>query len=422
MSGPSSDTTALIRQARAKFLAMAITYALGVFNDNFYKQAVLLLAVAAGHTQMQGYALVVFTLPFMLFAAPAGWFADRYPKGAVVIGSKWLEVAAMVFGALGICLDTAWLTFLMLFTMAAQSTLFSPALNGSIPELYPEDYVIRANAVLRVFVTVAILAGIALAGVGLDVRGEPVLGIGRGRLVVGIGVVAVALAGVAMSYGVAHRPAAAPGKPFPWRGPLDTLRDLGRLRADPLLRLTAAASVFIWFLGSLEVLLLNPLGLRQVGLSGTATSGLIATQLVGVAAGGVLSTRLARGVRWHRVLLPAGLAIAVPMLFFPLVPRLPATMLHTALFGLTGTVGVAGGLFLIPVESFIQVRPPADRRGATLAAVNFACFAGMLVSGLISNVLNATCQPTTSFGLLGGFTVPAVLGLAWAYRKHEGRP
>ena len=62
------------------FPSMAGAYFLGVFNDNFYKQAVLMLAVAAGHNAMQGYALAVFTLPFVLLAAPAGWppFCSRF--------------------------------------------------------------------------------------------------------------------------------------------------------------------------------------------------------------------------------------------------------------------------------------------------------------------------------------------------------
>ncbi|MFA5187482.1 MAG: hypothetical protein WC551_13465, partial [Patescibacteria group bacterium] len=77
-----------IVRARAKFVAMAATFSLGVFNDNFYKQAVLLLAVGAGRPDMQGYALALFTLPFIVFAAPAGWLADRFPKRTIVIGAK----------------------------------------------------------------------------------------------------------------------------------------------------------------------------------------------------------------------------------------------------------------------------------------------------------------------------------------------
>ena len=67
-----ADTTdtAQLRQARGKFAAMAASYFLGTFNDNFYKQAVMLLALAAGRERFQGAAGIAFTVPFILFAAP----------------------------------------------------------------------------------------------------------------------------------------------------------------------------------------------------------------------------------------------------------------------------------------------------------------------------------------------------------------
>ena len=71
-------TLSAIRKGRAKFIAMAVTYFLGVFNDNFFKQAALLLAIAAGLSKLQGDATLYFSLPFVLFSAYAGWLADRF--------------------------------------------------------------------------------------------------------------------------------------------------------------------------------------------------------------------------------------------------------------------------------------------------------------------------------------------------------
>ena len=97
---------------------MAGAYTLGVFNDNFFKQAALVLAVAAGRNSMQGFALAVFTLPFLIFSAPAGWMADRFPKSKVVIGAKACELLAMLAGAAGICLGHWSLIFTMLVAYA----------------------------------------------------------------------------------------------------------------------------------------------------------------------------------------------------------------------------------------------------------------------------------------------------------------
>lgn len=56
-----------VRAARTRFLAMAATYFLGVFNDNFFKQAALLLAVAAGHSGLQGTATELFSSLYPVF-------------------------------------------------------------------------------------------------------------------------------------------------------------------------------------------------------------------------------------------------------------------------------------------------------------------------------------------------------------------
>jgi len=406
----------IIVRARAKFIAMAATFSLGVFNDNFYKQAVLLLAVGAGRPEMQGYALALFTLPFIVFAAPAGWLADRFPKRAIVIGAKTVELAAMLAGAAGVCSGHWWMICTMLGLMGLQAACFSPALNGSIPELYPAAYVAKANAILRIFVTVAILSGTAAAGFALDRSGTGWFGLARGPLTVAVIVIAVAAAGLLVSFGVPRRPAAAPAVKFPWTGPADSIRQLLETRLDPLLATTIGASVFIWFIGSLQILLINPLGLTQFHMGNAATSVLLVAELTGMAAGGVLGSRLATGPRWYRPVITAGILFSLFMIALPAVPLLPAPLQHAALFAIIAAMGVAGGVFLIPVESFIQVRAAPERKGAVLAAANFVVFTGIMLSGFLANLLNAAWRPTTSFGWAG---ILSLLMVGWLFLKYR---
>ncbi|MFA7334963.1 MAG: MFS transporter [Kiritimatiellia bacterium] len=411
-----------IVRARAKFVAMAATFSLGVFNDNFYKQAVLLLAVGAGRPDMQGYALALFTLPFIVFAAPAGWLADRFPKRTIVIGAKAVELAAMLAGAAGVCSGHWWLIFTMLGLMGLQAACFSPALNGSIPELYPATYVAKANAILRIFITVAILSGTAAAGFALDRAGAGWFGFARGPLTVALVVIAVAAAGLLVSFGVVRRPAAAPAVKFPWTGPADSIRQLAEILKDPPLAITIGADVFIWFIGSLQVLLINPLGLLQLQLSSSATSCLIVAELGGIAVGGLLGSRLAAGPRWYRPVISSGLIFSLLMMAMAAVPCLPVSVRHASVFALIAAIGVAGGVFLIPVESFIQVRAAPERKGAVLAAANFVVFIGIMLSGFIANLFNAAWWPTTSFGLAGALSLSMVGWLSWKYRKADRGP
>jgi len=400
-----------VRKARKTFAAMAATYFLGVFNDNFFKQAGMILAVSAGRTNLQGYATVIFSLPFILFAAFAGWLADRFSKRSVIISAKVLELAAMLCGAAGVYLGNWGLMLTMLFIMGLQSAIFNPSLNGTIPELYPACYVTKANAIIRMVSTAAILLGVALAGAALD-NGQGLSATASGgRIAVAVVVIAVAALGVLVSLGVPRRRAADPGAAFPWSGPLDTLAELHRIRKDPLLAVTICASVYFWFLGALQLQIINPMGITQFRMGSGATSGLIVAQLVGIAIGGFLAVRLATGRRWHRVLAPAAFVIAVFMVALLGAPRLPESARPVGLFAAMACMGLAGGVFMIPVASFIQIRPAPERKGAVIAAANFASFCGILLSGPAANVMNRWLEPTTSFGAMGLLSVLAGLFL-----------
>lgn len=393
----TEDILQQIRRARGKFIAMAVTYSLGVFNDQFFKQAAFLMAIAASRKEIQGYATIIFSLPYIVFAAYAGWMADRFSKRHVVIGAKVLELAAMICGAIGILSGNWTLILLMVGLMGLQSAIFAPALNGSIPELYPASCVTQANAYLKMVVTGAILLGVASAGFALHTENSPEGLIQHGEATAAIVVVLVSALGVVGSLGVPRRPAAAPQAKFPWAGPLDTIREHCRIRKDRLLANVIGANAFLWFTGSLLVLLINPLGKEQLGRSESVTSGLVVAMLVGIAVGGLLISRISKGPRWHWVLPPTALAMSGFMWMVTAVPLLPEGMRLPACFVLLGLIGVTGGAFLIPCESFIQVRPAADHKGTVIAASNFAVFVGILLSGLLANVLNAAFRPTTSF-------------------------
>ena len=372
---------------------VSIVYFLGAFNDNFYKQAAMLIAVSSGLTQNQGYAVTIFTLPFLVFAAPAGWLADRIQKRKVIIISKWAELFAMLSGAAGLITGSWPLIFTMLAIMATQTTLFSPAVNGYLPELFPEEKIVRVNGILRMIVTTAILSGIALAGPALDTRV-----FGKGEHTAGFVVVIISIAGIIFSYFIPGRPNTPTQKPFPWKGPVETLTILINLRKDRLLFFVIICDVFIWFSGSLQILLLNPLGLNEFHLTKTSTSLIIATELLGLAFGGIASSIFAKGPRWYRVIVPAGFILSFSMMLIPFVKSIPIFHIVAA------SMGFATGLFMIPLESFIQIRPKPDSKGTVWASGNFAIFGGIMLSGFLANLLDAHFHPSQSFMYWGTFS------------------
>lgn len=410
-----------IRQARGAFAGMAGAYTLGVFNDNFFKQAACLLALAAGVSWLQGAATVLFTVPWLLLAAPAGWLSDRFSKRRVVILAKTLELLAMLAGALGILLLSWPLILVMVFTMGLQSAIFSPALNGSIPELYPEAYVIRANSILKTLVTVANLVGILLAGWALSF-GAPLLGVTWGRVLVAGAVVLLAGAGLILSFATASRPAANPRARFPWEGPAGTLRQLLRMSRDRVLTIALVTDAVVWFIAVLQILLINELGLRVFCLGEARTSLLLMPQLFGVALGGAAAGRLASAGRWRRLLVPGFAALAVINVAVMAVALLPAGAQVAAVALLLGLAGVAGGILLVPLESVFQIRPPASEKGAAIASANFTAFAAILLAGAAQMSLNTVIpSPMMCFGVIALVAALTAVG-SWIVRGVDCEP
>src|ERR1700675_719420 len=91
-----------------RFLPFFCTQFLGAFNDNVYKNALVIMLAfhAAALTTLNSGTLVnlcagLFILPFFLFSATAGQLADKYDKSRIIRYVKLFEIGIMVVGSIG---------------------------------------------------------------------------------------------------------------------------------------------------------------------------------------------------------------------------------------------------------------------------------------------------------------------------------
>jgi MFS family permease len=402
-----------IRQGRGRFLAMAGTYFMGVFNDSFFKQAALLLAIVAGKSAWQGTITILFSVPFVAFSATGGWLADRFSKHYVIIYAKGLELVAMIIGAAGIFYMNWILIMAMVFIMGLQSTIFAPALNGSIPELYPAKYVTTANSIVKLLTTLAILAGIALAGLALDQQWFRLpynLPFGHG-LIMAV-VVVVALLGLLLSFAVYHSSIRDERVPFPWAGPVNSILHYKQVWSDKLLRLSLLGSTFFYGMSTMIVLFLNTFGLKQLGYSQTKTSLLSVMLMIGVSMGALLVSCITSTDRWAFIVVPAVAGLGSCLLLIPLAVCFSGMLQTMVLFLLLIIAGIFGGLLIIPITSFIQVRPQEHEKGKVIGVCNFSDFSGIILAGQLFVVMEAWLRPSTALGVLGGLCL-AICLLFW---------
>ena len=141
------------------YLGILFTQLLGALNDNMFRFfAVCVAQPVLGNETALAIGAAVFTLPYLLLAVPAGFFADRFSKRTVIVSCKVAEIAIMILGMLAILSGNVWLLVLVVALMGGQSALFSPAKYGAIPETVTHEHLSTANGAMGL-VTVDELRG-----------------------------------------------------------------------------------------------------------------------------------------------------------------------------------------------------------------------------------------------------------------------
>jgi MFS family permease len=420
------------------FWGMLSTQFLGAFNDNLYKQLMLLLAApvavaaavgagqgdGAAQSDIQGWATVVFSLPFVLFSGFAGYLSDRYSKTPIINLCKIAEILVMLLGVAAFYyydLLGYWGTWIVLFLMGTQSSFFGPGKYGILPELFREEDLPRANSLMVMTTFLAIIFGTVAAGKlkdSLTASDGSTSQLWLGLIVC----VGIAIVGTITSYLVRRVAPAQPQIEFT-PDSLGVSRPVWRLLSidKTLLGALLVSSVF-WLISGVAVPTVNRLG-RWLELSDTLTSALTACIGLGIMIGALFTSWLCRKGYGDRCV-----SIGLVGIFGCLV-ALGFWKGNTHLLGFGGSVvallgiGIFAALLAIPLQVFIQSRPPSELKGRMIATMNQANFVGILISGPIYQVFEAIAMAlnvpiSTVFWMMAALIMP----LGAFYRLNSSTP
>ena len=424
------------------FGALLVTQFLVAMNDNVFRWLLIPIGksvvdrreiVLPGFTEPIGPDFVLaagaacFLLPFVLLAAPAGYLTDRFSKRRVMIGCKVAEIVIMILGVLVIESGNLYVMLLVLFLMGAQSAMFSPSKYGSIPEIVREDRISAANGVIGATTMFAIILGSVLGNVLFALTDAPSDGTFAERnLLPGqyhLWISATALIGIAVvgwvaSLFIGKLQPANPRRKIPWNPVGQTARDLRDLIVNRPLLLAGLGSAYFWAMGALAQLNIDKFAQFELRVDQQWVGPLLGLLTLGIGIGSVLAGVLSRG-RVELGLVPLGalgIALFAMLLFFvPDGDRTPwSTPYFLACAGLTA-LGVAAGLYDIPLLAFLQHESPRESRGRILAAYNFLAFTGMLLaSGLFGLMAGWLGLSARQIWLIAGMvTVPICLFIFW---------
>jgi MFS family permease len=364
-----------------KFSPLFWTQFFGAFNDNFLKNALVILVefqsvavMGLPPSQIVALAGGIFILPFFLFSALAGQVADKYEKGLVIRAIKAIEILIMSFAVAGFLGHHFIFLLIVLFLMGLHSTFFGPLKYSILPQHLNNDELLVGTALIEAGTFIAILLG--------TIAGGFLIALTDGVTWVCVGLLVIALIGFGASQFI---PRAAPVDArlkirwIPFK-PTAELFHFAKERRDVYGAIWGIS--WFWFLGASMLSIFPPL-CKDVFLGNEHLVTLfLALFSIGIAVGSICSGYFSK----HKISLPMvvgggiGMSVTAAILFF-LAHQFAPTTPSTAMQFISQPVGfltfvdlflfsVAGGFYIVPLYTLMQRASEPAKRSRVIAANN----------------------------------------------------
>jgi hypothetical protein len=398
-----------------------VTQALGAFNDNVFKNGLAAMLVfqssqlaGLNTNQVVNLSAMVFILPFFLFSALFGQFADKYEKSVQIRGIKLFEVVIMLVASLGFWLDNLPLLLGVLFLLGFQSTMFGPIKYGIIPQVLEHRELIGGNALVEMGTFVAILAG--------TIAGPLLMGIEADWPVwVSATALSIAVVGYLASRRIPEAPATAPDLKINWNFISETFRNIRFIRENRIVLNSVLGISWFWFFGATFLVQIPSFSETVLGGDAKLMSTLLAMFIIGISTGSLLCERLSGG-QVEIGLVPFGAMgltlFGIDMYFAS--PAMPAVYTGLSNFFALGAnwrivldllmIGIFSGFYIVPLYSLVQQHTTPSHRSRVIAGNNILNALFMVVSAIFAMLLLGNA----GFSIPELFFVTAILNLVVA--------
>ena len=393
---------------KRRFAPFFTTQALGAFNDNAFRQGMVVLIgfhLGLAIEAVSFYAMIapaVFILPFFLFSATAGQIAEKFEKTRLIRYVKLFEIAAMLMAVYAFHAHQVWLLFVVLFLMGLHSTVFGPIKYAILPQALHIDELVGGNGLVEMGTSMAVLIGM-MAGGSLMAMGD------FGATAASILVVGVAVIGYLVSRAIPPAPATAPDLKFNWNPASETLRVLRYVVKDRTIFNAILGISWFWFFGTVFTAQLPAYTQTFLGGGEGVLNLTLALFSVGVGIGSLLCERLS-GHKVEIGLVPFGsigmTVFAIDLYFARPLAASAHGLTVMGFLGATGSpriiidlllIGLFAGLFIVPLFALVQSRTDRSELSRVIAGNNILNALFMVVSAGLGLGLTAL-----------GFSIPQI--------------
>lgn len=408
-----------------RFGPLFAAQAIGAFNDNMFKNAlvVLLLFGAAGEWSgvLVAFSGALFVAPYIFLGAWSGALADSSERSSLVRKTKILEVTLMAIGVLGFYLDSILLLMSVLFGLGIQSTLFSPMKYSLLPDHLKADELVLGNGWLEAGTFGGILLG-TIAGGGLMAAGF------AGWQIAGFGLV-LSIVGYLFSTLIPSAPIASHAAiPSPFSGAVRrTMALLGEARGDKMIWHCILGIGWFWTVGAIVLTAFPVMVREEIGAGAGAITLMLAIFAIGTAIGSIMAHKISRNKASGHLSALSLLGIAVFAIDFSLAARSSPSFAWET-FNISGFrmlvdlmfLAIAGGILSVPLYAMMQERAKEGRRSSIVAANNIMNAVMMVAGAIVFALLHALGMGAsiilTWTGIVTLMTVPMAF-YAWPPRE-----
>jgi len=375
-----------------------VTQFLGALNDNVFKFLTVFLLIDLKGVEHSAEILfwigVVYVLPFLLFSSSAGILADRFSKQKIIISMKVFEIFVILGGIFAFYTESPWACYTMLFMLSFQSAIFGPPKYSIIPELVPPEHITKANGLITSSTYMAIILGSFSASFVTQITGKNfLLAIQLCMIIAVIGCISAFLIPKTVAKRQKQKIT-----PFFIR---DIYRTLKFCATQRFMLLVIFSSSFFLFIGAFIQLNIVPYAIESLGLSEVGGGYLFLAAAIGIALGAVVAGRTSS--RKGNLGLSC-LAIGITASFFIVLSLASFSIIFTVITLVI--LGFGGGLFIVPLDSYIQANSPDDKRGKIIAANNFFSFVGVWMAPICLYLFSGYLRVSNAMGfaLMGVLT------------------
>lgn len=405
-----------------RFAPFFLTQLLGAFNDNIFRNGLIILVTFQGVRlagmnagEIANLAGALFILPFFLFSASAGQIADKYEKSRLIRLVKVAEICLMILAAFAFMTKSYVALLVVLFLMGCQSTMFGPVKYAYLPQQLAMDELVGGNALVEFGTYTAIILGLIVGGVTVAIDGENLV-------VISACLTGVALLGYLASRSIPLTRAADPGLTINWNLWTETWRIVGYARENKSVFLSILGISWFWFYGSAVTLQIPAYTLDILNGSEQITTVLLTAFAIGVGTGSLLCERMSDR-RIELGLVPFGsigmslfavdLYFAQPVLHVIPVKTIAEFLLRPGSWRILSDMALLGtfaGFYSVPLFAMMQQRAERRHLSRIIAANNILNAIFMVVAALFAiATLNAGMSIPQLFLLLAGLNAVVAL-------------